>query len=138
LQSLQLYTFQYCVRKLLPFSAQMLKYTNLRTLQGYIIIIVDIVYILRILQHFATKLRNFTLFSMLFLGTYFFFCQDKKLVYNGSCLLKPVLRCLSFFAQMCCLNMGNVYLIETKSARWWNVKWENALLLKLNLLKKRQ
>ena len=36
---------------------------NLRTLQGYIF---------RILQHFATKLCNFTNFSMLFLGIYFF------------------------------------------------------------------
>jgi hypothetical protein len=32
-----------------------------------------------------TKLCNFTHFSMLFPGIYFF-CQDKKLVYNGNCL----------------------------------------------------
>jgi hypothetical protein len=43
------------------------------TLQGYIF---------RILQHFATKLCNFTNFSMLFPGIYFF-CQDKKLVNNS-------------------------------------------------------
>jgi hypothetical protein len=49
----------------------------LRTLQGYIF---------RILQHLATKLCNFTYFSMLFPGIYFF-RQDKKLVYNGNCLL---------------------------------------------------
>jgi hypothetical protein len=41
---------------------------NLRTLQGYIF---------RILQHFATKLCNFTNFSMLFLGIYRFFAKIK-------------------------------------------------------------
>jgi hypothetical protein len=50
---------------------------NLQTVQGYIF---------RILQHFATKLCNFTHFSVLFPGIYFF-CQDKKLVYDGNCLL---------------------------------------------------
>jgi hypothetical protein len=42
-------------------------------------------YIFRILQHFANKLRNFTHFNTLFPRIYFF-CQDKKLVYNGNCL----------------------------------------------------
>jgi hypothetical protein len=59
------------------FRAQYKSTQNLRTLQGYIF---------RILQHFATKLCNFTNFSTLFPETYFF-CQDKKLVYNGNCLL---------------------------------------------------
>ena len=48
-------------------------------------------YIFRILQHFATKLCNFTHFSMLFPGIYFLYCikniysfiLDKKLVYNN-------------------------------------------------------
>jgi hypothetical protein len=43
-------------------------------------------YIFRILQHFAAKLCSFTNFSTLFPAIYFF-CQDKKLVYNGNCLL---------------------------------------------------
>ena len=61
LQSLQiLYTF--VLRAEIPtISAQMLQ--NLRTLQGYIF---------RILQHFAIELCNFTHFSMLFPGIYFF------------------------------------------------------------------
>jgi hypothetical protein len=55
----------------------------LRTLQGSIF---------RILQHFATKLCNFTNFSMLFLaacGDLFASpCLVLKLVYNWNCLLK--------------------------------------------------
>jgi hypothetical protein len=51
-------------------------YTKFATLQGYIF---------RILQHFATKLCNFTNFSMLFPGIYFF--AKIKAVYNGNCLL---------------------------------------------------
>jgi hypothetical protein len=57
LQSLQiLYTFVYskCGRNFRTQSIQ-----NLRTLQGYIFLI---------LQHFATKLCNFTNFSMIFLA----------------------------------------------------------------------
>jgi hypothetical protein len=53
------------------------KYPKFANLQGYIF---------RILQHFATTLCNFTHFSMLFRGIYFF-CPNKKLVYNGNCLL---------------------------------------------------
>ena len=37
----------------------------------------------------AISARNFTHFSMLFPGIYFF-CQYKKLVYNGNCLLAKV------------------------------------------------
>ena len=58
------------------FRTQYKSIQNLQTLQGYIF---------RILQHFATKLCNFTHFSMLFPEIYFF-CQDKKSVYNGNCL----------------------------------------------------
>jgi hypothetical protein len=54
---------------------------NLQILQGYIF---------HILQHFATKLCNFTNFSMLFPGINFF-CYDKKLVYNGNSLLVPII-----------------------------------------------
>jgi hypothetical protein len=43
---------------------------NLQNLEGYIFYI---------LQHFATKLCNFTYFCMPFQGIYFF-CKDKKLV----------------------------------------------------------
>jgi hypothetical protein len=59
------------------FRTQYKSVRKLRTLQGYIF---------RILQHFATKLCNFTHSSMLFQGIYFF-CQDKKLDNNGNCLL---------------------------------------------------
>jgi hypothetical protein len=59
------------------FRTQYKSIHNLQTLQDDIF---------RILQHFATKLCNFTNLSMLFPGIYFF-CQDKKLVYNGNCLL---------------------------------------------------
>jgi hypothetical protein len=45
------------------FRTQYKSIQNLRTLQGYIF---------RILQHFATKHCNFTNFSMLFPGIYFF------------------------------------------------------------------
>jgi hypothetical protein len=45
------------------FRTQYKSIQNLQTLQGYIF---------RILQHFATKLCNFTHFSMLFPGIYFF------------------------------------------------------------------
>jgi hypothetical protein len=45
-------------------------------------------YIFRILQHFATKLCSFTNLDMLFLGV--FFSKIKKLVYNGNCLLSVI------------------------------------------------
>jgi hypothetical protein len=53
---------------------------NLSTLQGYIF---------RILQHFATKLCNFTNFSMALSSCGDLFaspCLVLKLVYNGNCL----------------------------------------------------
>jgi hypothetical protein len=70
LQSLKiLYTF--VLRAEIPFRpkcgrnfrTQYKSIQNLQTLQGYIF---------RNLQHFATKLCNFTHFSMLFPGIYFF------------------------------------------------------------------
>ena len=53
-----------------------------KTLQGYIF---------RILQHFATKVCNFTRFTVVayaLSGNISFFLQDKKLVYNGNRLLQ--------------------------------------------------
>ena len=78
LQSLQiLYTFVSRAEIATIFGPKMVSIIqNLRTLRDYIF---------RIVQHFATKLCNFTHFSMLSPGIYFF-CQDKKLVYNGNCL----------------------------------------------------
>jgi hypothetical protein len=70
---------------------------NLRTLQGYIF---------RILQHFATKLCTFTHFSMLFPGIYFF-CQNKKLVYN-------VIVYINWHAQ--CICWRNFHATQTKHA----------------------
>ena len=46
-------------------------------------------YIFRILQHFATKVWNFTIFEMFFPGISFFvwIFQNTKLVYNANCLI---------------------------------------------------
>jgi hypothetical protein len=70
LQSLQiLYTFVLRAEIATIFSPNVVAIANFRT---HIFIFSATKYIFRILQHFATKLCNFTNFSMLFPGIYFF------------------------------------------------------------------
>ena len=49
---------------------------NLQTLQGYIF---------HILQHFATKLCNFTYFSMLFLAVVIYLHQGEAIYFEARC-----------------------------------------------------